>query len=158
MLLVYDLSKHNRGKPKEDISMVTDYDTRYLKIISKIFTKNLPPQMWKGTKKGTSKGPADLLAHLEADGKIAVYWSAGVIVGAIVWEWDEDKGKGSILYICFKRHDQRFGYGRLLIDYAIYETTGFSGLGGEGLLYAETDPDDEAAGFFKKYGFVEITE
>jgi len=149
ILVRYDIAKHNKGKPDADISMVTDYDVRYLKIISRIFAKGLPNDSWKG------KNDKDLLAFLEGGGKMAAFWYGNVIYGAVCWQWNENKKEGKILQICFKKRLRRFGYGRTLMDYVLYQIISGAAKGesAEGLLYAEINPEDEAAGFFKAYGF-----
>ena len=150
-LLCYDVAKFDRDKPDADISMVTDYDVRYLKIISKIFSKGLPVDSWKG------KSHKDLLEHLENGGEIAAYWHGGVIAGAVVWQWDAKKSEGKILQICFTKRLRGFGYGRLLLDYILFKIKNSADyLNDEGLLYAEKPPQDEAARFFESYGFAEV--
>jgi ribosomal protein S18 acetylase RimI-like enzyme len=149
MMLVYDLSNFTAEKPTADISMVTDYDVRYLRIISKLFKKNIP-EIWK------DKKPEDLLAHLDAGGKITVYWHGGVIVGAVVWEWDVNKNEGRVLQICFIKRLRLMGYGSILMDFILHQIINLSK--NEGLLYVDTEPENEAVGFFKSYGFTEVTE
>ncbi|MCL2854396.1 MAG: GNAT family N-acetyltransferase [Defluviitaleaceae bacterium] len=133
----YTMPSRATEKPKADISIITDYDQRYLGIISKIF------------KNGMTAG--DLNDVLYAGGNIAAYWHKGRLVGAIVWTWCNEAG-GQILYIGFKKRQQGKGFGKLLLDYAVYKTTAKEGYKGNLSLWAEIgDEYANAANFFEKY-------
>ena len=110
--LTYDIATHEKDKPKADISIITDYDQRYLGIISKIFYKDLPS--WN------DKSGYDLNDILARGGHIAAYWERMRLVGAAVWEQTDD-GNWQLLHICLKFKLQRRGHGRIFMDYVIHK-------------------------------------
>jgi len=139
--LAYNFSE-KKDKPKADISIITDYDQRYLGIISKIFYKELAG--WN------DKGTDALNALLARGGHIAAYWHKMRLVGAALWE---RQGEGwRLLHICFKMKEQRRGHGRVLLDFIVHKITETDETG---LLQVDLDKNSPAhvARFFEKYGF-----
>ncbi|MCL2350131.1 MAG: GNAT family N-acetyltransferase [Defluviitaleaceae bacterium] len=141
--MTYDISKYDKGKPADDISIITDYDQRYLGIIVKIFRKFMPITHWVNVD--------DMNDILKSGGHIAAFWHKMKLVGAVCWTWDAEKGEGEILHICFKWKHQRQGFGARLLDFVLFRI----GEGGAkaGKLHADPGKDAAAAAFFKKYGF-----
>ncbi|MCL2236227.1 MAG: GNAT family N-acetyltransferase [Defluviitaleaceae bacterium] len=133
--LIYIMPSQPTEKPKADISIITDYDQRYLGIISRIFKKRMRVN--------------DLNDILDAGGNIAAYWHKGRLVGALVWTWSEDGGE--ILHIGFKKKLRGKGFGGVLMNYAIYIiSTKDDYIGG---LPFGVKVGGNAQAFFEKYGF-----
>ena len=127
-------------KPSADISMVTDYDQRYLGIISKIFKTNL--EGWEGSAE-------TLDDHLQKGGKIAAFWHKMNLVGAIVWKTNDDTTL--ITQICFKKKAQRQGFGKELFAYALHKIAEDE----NAPKTITVTPTPQTANFFKKCSFTE---
>ncbi|MDR2168470.1 MAG: GNAT family N-acetyltransferase [Clostridiales bacterium] len=144
MVLSYDISKYDKGKPNADISMITDYDQRYLKIIGKFFYKDLP-----GWNDKTGEKFNVILAR---GGQIAAYWYRMRLVGAAVWEREGDDWR--LLHICLKWKQQRQGHGRVLLDFVLHK---IQETAAQGQLKASL-PKNATTNFFKDYGFSETID
>jgi len=125
-------------KPKADISIITDYDQRYLVMISKIFYKEIDG--WD------DKSGRVLNEILEHGGNIAAFWYKMRLVGAVVWSW------GNLEYIAFKLKEQGRGNGKILLDFVLHK---ISESGEEVALSARAIPNSPMAKFLEKYGFYE---
>ena len=144
--LVFGLGRDVVGKPEGDISLVTDYDQRYLLVISKIFYKEVPS--WD------DRSGDVLNAVLARGGRIAVYWHKMRLVGAVVWSADGDDW--ILEHIGFKRKEQRRGHGRVLLDFVRFQIQEAAArdLRPQGMLRAKVAENSPAAAFLEKYGFV----
>lgn len=96
-------------KPKGDMSLITDYDQRYINIISKIFKKELSKD--------------DLNNLLNEGAKIGAYWHKFRLVGAIVWTWDNQTGI-EIIHMGFKKKAAGRGFEEALLEYAVFVSNG----------------------------------
>lgn len=143
-MLFYEISSHSGEKPKDDMSIITDYDQRYLNYINKIFKKEFYGWDYRN-------GVENFNEILEGGGQMAAFWHRGKIVGAIIWHWGGEEGK--ITHICFKANSQRQGFGRLLVDFALYHIRQKNE---SGRLFVEISADDKNANFFKKIGFAKV--
>jgi len=147
--LVYHIDKQVE-KPKEDISMATSYDQRYLEMISKIFYKEL--EGWN------CRRGYDLNDILGRGGKIAIFWRRMRLVGAVVWSGEADTWQ--LEHMAFKFKEQRRGSGKILLDYVLYQI-GLAGESGDSpqeqgtvpLLHASVAEGSAAELFLRKYGF-----
>jgi len=136
--LKYIMPSQPTEKPVGDMSIITDYDQRYLNIISKIFNKQMSVD--------------DLNDVLDTGGNIAAYWHKNRLVGAVVWTWDNAEG-GEIKYIGFKKRVRGKGFAKKLLNYAIYTTTTKDNHIGDLPLTVSLPEDDPNTNFFTKYGF-----
>lgn len=137
--LVYKTPREPLEKPRADISIATDYDQRYLKMISKFFYKEMTG--WNDRSEET------LNNVLKAGGNIAMFWDPKKmdLVGAVVWSGNDDTWR--IDHICFKFKFQRLGYGRLLLDFVVHK------IGANANLMTSLPKEAGAVNFFNKYGF-----
>jgi len=137
-MLKFDVSKYDKGKPKVDVSMITDYDQRYLENISKIFYKDLPG--WN------AKDTWELNNILARGGRIAAYWERMRLSGAAVWQPLGDDWQ--LTHIALKHKIQRAGHGRAFVDYVLFKIQEEAP---ESALFV--DADVGSVGFFTKCGF-----
>jgi len=93
-------------KPKTDISMITDYDGRYMEIIARLFRRG--HDGWDGN-------AYDLEVFLTTGGFIAAYWHKMRLVGAIMWK--QDGNTCEIVHVDFKRRWRNHDFDKELIAY-----------------------------------------
>ncbi|MCL2169843.1 MAG: hypothetical protein FWB74_07455 [Defluviitaleaceae bacterium] len=135
----FHIHDKHKEKPVADISMATDYDQRYLEIISKIFYKELTD--WD------CKQGYELNKILAEGGQIALYWHKMRLVGAAVYQLIDNNWK--LLHIAFKSKEQGSGHGKVLLDFVMYKIYEF---GGTHLTAQVSNSQPLVAGkFFKKY-------
>jgi len=108
---IYEMTEKDYPRPNADISLATDYDQRYLGIITKIFCKDIGE--WEDRSTDT------LNKHLDDGGQIAMYWHKGRIVGAMLWALDGDAW--CITYIGLKSKYQNWGFDKELVEYMLWQ-------------------------------------